>query len=61
MERIEFVTTNDLAKKYNIAKSTVAFWVTQGLIIPRGTLGKAKYFNKTYAEKRVAELLKERS
>jgi len=60
-ERVEFITINDLAKLANVNKSRVNFWVSEGLIKERGVLGKAKYFDRDYALKRVMELIKERS
>lgn len=59
--KTEFITVNDIARLTNINKSRVNFWVSKGLIKERGTLGKAKYFDKEYALRRASELVKERS
>lgn len=61
MARIEFVTINDLAKRFGINKSRVNFWVSQGLIRERGVVGRTKFFEREYAIKRVGELMKEKA
>lgn len=60
MPKLEFVTINDLARKFGLNKSRVNFWVSQGLIRPRGVVGRTKFFEREYAMKRVGELMKER-
>ena len=60
MPKTEFVSINDLAKKFQVNKSRINFWVTEGLIKSRGTIGRTKFFDKEYALTRVAELVKER-
>lgn len=61
MSKAEFVTINDLAKKFNLNKSRVNYWVSQGLIKSRGSLGRAKFFDREYAISRVEELIKEKA
>lgn len=57
MDLTNFITINELAKQFNLNKSTINFWYKQGYIKPLGIIGKALIFDKLEAVKAIKRRL----
>jgi DNA-binding transcriptional MerR regulator len=44
--KLKYVTSLDLAKKFDLPKSTIAHWASVGKIRPVGVIGKANVYDQ---------------